>query len=251
MIAAVVGPFSTFDTMPIEVRFVYWGGIIASAVILREAIRRVVAQYPGHPARLQRRRDRQRADGADCSGLPLRSSMLCDGIRGSMSRPWITNILVVFLVCCGVVCSGPMCGPDVHGAGAGGKRSLRTTARLARVSAGHRPGDRRDPCAGSRRMTIISACTRPAGSARVLMRFRDALGGVVRICRACRSIARIGCGSTPSTEVRPTGGGMWPCCPLREGGPGQPELPRATSRWPVCCRTTRHRNGDGGDAQTG
>jgi hypothetical protein len=45
LITAVVGPFSTFDTMTIELRVLYWGGIIGSAVILSEIIRSFVARF--------------------------------------------------------------------------------------------------------------------------------------------------------------------------------------------------------------
>jgi hypothetical protein len=45
LITAIVGPFSTFETMTFAFRVLYWGGIIGSAVVLGECIRRVVARF--------------------------------------------------------------------------------------------------------------------------------------------------------------------------------------------------------------
>jgi hypothetical protein len=45
LITAIAGPFSTFHTMTLELRVLYWGGIIGSAVCLSEIIRRFVARF--------------------------------------------------------------------------------------------------------------------------------------------------------------------------------------------------------------
>lgn len=45
LITAVAGPFSTYQTMPLDVRFLYWGGIIGASIVLGEGIRRVVARF--------------------------------------------------------------------------------------------------------------------------------------------------------------------------------------------------------------
>jgi hypothetical protein len=172
MIAVVVGPFSTFDTMTVGFRVVYWGGIIASAALLGEAIRRVVAQYPGL--------DPFRADVIGSAVMaPLFGSAVTAfnafamGSMGPIAPALGTNILVVFLVCCGVVLFRAY-GRHLTSTGGSGRDAEMDDSAL--------PGFLREVDPEIARAVLwIEADDHylrvhaPAGSARVLMRFRDAL----------------------------------------------------------------------------
>jgi hypothetical protein len=99
---AVVGPFSTFDTMPLEVRFFYWGGIIGSALILSEGVKWAAAKFkPSSPLH------------ADLIGTALMAPSFGTAITWFNARvldhdnPFVTalgvNVVVVLLVCFCVV----------------------------------------------------------------------------------------------------------------------------------------------------
>ncbi len=98
VLTAIVGPFSTFDSMSIGFRLVYWGGIIGAAVLFSEAIQWVVAQYE-LPGPFQ----------ADLMGSVLMALLfglaitVFNDVALAPETPFVnalgTNILVVALVC--------------------------------------------------------------------------------------------------------------------------------------------------------
>lgn len=102
LLTAFVGPFSTFDTMTLEFRVVYWGGVVGSAVLLSEVVQWVVAQYDV-PGPLH----------ADLMGSALMAPSfglaitifndVALGHSGSFVSALGTNILTVLLVCLGIV----------------------------------------------------------------------------------------------------------------------------------------------------
>jgi hypothetical protein len=174
-ITAVVGPFSTYDTMPIEVRFVYWGVIIGSAVILSEGIQKIVSFIPTSGP-LQ----------ADILGSVLMGptfgfaitvfNALTMGSGPLGVEAWITNTVVVLLVCCGVVVF------RVYVRSLAGDSAVAREAKEPSDSSADLPSFLRDidPEIG-RSVRWIEADDHylrvhaASGSARVLMRFRDAL----------------------------------------------------------------------------
>jgi hypothetical protein len=80
----------------------YWGGIIGSAVILSECIRRFVARFDT-PGPLACRPDRQRTHGAFIRPAITVFNALALGHDGMFGVALGTNVLVVLLVCFGVV----------------------------------------------------------------------------------------------------------------------------------------------------
>ena len=102
LVTAVVGPFSTYDTMPIGVRVLYWGGIIGASVVLSGGIQWLVARLPT-----------QGPLHADLLGSALMAPVFGMAITGfnhltlEHDRPFAmalgTNVLVVLLVCFGIV----------------------------------------------------------------------------------------------------------------------------------------------------
>lgn len=101
VITAIIGPFSTFDTMKFEVRILYWGGLIGSAIATSLLIRWVLTWF----ATL----DPLRADLVFIalmattfgSAVTLFNAIVLDPAEtfgSALSR----NIFVVMLVCFGV-----------------------------------------------------------------------------------------------------------------------------------------------------
>jgi len=175
LVTAVVGPFSTFDTMPIGVRVLYWGGIIGASMVFGEGIRRLVARFPTQGP-LQ----------ADLLGSVLMApvfgavitvfNLLIGRQDGTFTMALGTNVLVVLLVCFGIVVFRAYMRHHMTDRGV-----PEDTARPSE-SPDSLPGFLReiDPEIG-RSVNWIAADDHylhvhgPTGSARVLMRFRDAL----------------------------------------------------------------------------
>jgi hypothetical protein len=175
LITAVVGPFSTFETMSIEFRMLYWGGIIGSAVILSDLVRRFVARFET-PSPLH----------ADLIGSALMApsfgltitvfNALALGHDGMFGVELGMNVLVVLLVCFGVVVFRAYIRHHV------GERGVAELPASSLECAESLPGFLRDLDPEIRNsFRWIEADDHylnvhaPSGSARVLKRFRDAL----------------------------------------------------------------------------
>jgi hypothetical protein len=175
LITAIVGPFSTFETMTFAFRVLYWGGVIGSAVVLGECIRRVVARF-----------DTQGPLQADLIGCGLMAPVFGTATTvfnavalnhdSDFAGALGTNILVVLLVCIVIIMvrayirhytgDGDVAAPEI----------------LPPEQPCEIPGFLRDVDPEIvRSMRWIEADDHylrvhaPCGSARVLVRFRDAL----------------------------------------------------------------------------
>jgi multidrug transporter EmrE-like cation transporter len=177
-IAAIVGPFSTFDTMPLDVRFVYWGGIIGSSAIVGTSIRKLVERFPmKSPIQTDLTVS---AIMAPTFGFAITvfNAKVIERDTDMANAVWL-NILVVLLVCFGVAVF------RAYIRHLSAERRSSTAAPLPDAPSGTVPGFLREiETEIGRTVRWIEADDHylrihgPVGSARVLMRFRDALDEV-------------------------------------------------------------------------